>query len=159
VTARRLTTAGLTLAILLGAGPYAAAQIDIGGNVDSMIGLSLTEPDGFATFPASRRARTHELQIDARVTSTLEAAQLSVADAETGGRRGRLPGLGQPLQVTAGRSAFRSLDTSADPLLEAFDEPLANEAVAVRVRQRVLAGARRGPFRKRLLITASSETP
>ena len=149
--------------LLLTAAP-AAAQTDIGGSVPSKLELWLADPQGFASFPAG--PGEHELVIRARATSTSARALVSVVDGDLaeGRRLGHLASgasvLEEPLEARVGSAAFQPLDATIDPLLAEFKRPLANERVAIRLRQRIAAGERpRGTYTKTLLITLSSNAP
>jgi hypothetical protein len=160
----RITSLAAALCCLvIGAAP-AAAQVDIGGSVPSMLQLTIDEPDGFASFPAG--PGEHELAIRTRVTSTANRATLSAVDGDvTSGRRlGHLAGSGsvldQPLEARVGSDPFQPLDVSLDPVLAEFRSPVANERATIRLRQRIEAGERpRGTYAKTLLITLSSTAP
>jgi hypothetical protein len=154
-----LLAAGL---VLLAASP-AAAQTDVGGSVPSMLELRLDDASGFATFPAG--PGEHELKIHARITSTGNRAFVRVADGDvaSGRRLGRMASrssvLDEPLEARVGSDPFQPLDTTIDPILAEFG-PVANEHVAIRLRQRINAGERpRGTYDKTLLITLSSNAP
>ena len=150
------------LFLLLAAAP-AAAQTDVGGTVPSMLELRLDDPSGFASFPAGPGA--HEFVVHARITSTGNRAFVRVADGDvaSGRRLGRMASsasvLDEPLEAHVGSDPFQPLDTTIDPILAEFG-PVANEHVAIRLRQRIGAGERpRGTYTKTLLITLSSNAP
>jgi len=160
----RIATLAAALCWLLVAAAPAAAQIDIGGAVPSVLGLTIDEPDGFTTFPAG--PGEHELAIRTRVTTTTNRATLSVVDGDlTSGRRmGRLSSnrsvLDRPLEARVGSDPFQPLDVSIDPVLAEFRGPVANERTTIRLRQRIEAGERpRGTYTKTLHITLSSTAP
>ena len=144
----------------------AAAQdpgTEVGGTVPSYLALGLSDPEGFATFPAG--AGAYELTVRARVTSTVGRVTLSAVDGESRRRTlGRLAGRGSvldaPLEARVGASPFQPLDAARDPVLAAFRSPVANAVATIRLRQRIGAGERpRGTYAKTLLITLSAEAP
>lgn len=154
-------------ASILGAG-IASGQdggggTNVGGTVPSVLMVSVDQPDGFASFPARAGRREATLAIAVAVTASDSPVQLSVADgdATSGARRGRLIGGGAPLQVSASGASggAQSLDAPVDPLLRRWDVPLANAPVSVTLHQPVGAAAHRGPYRKLVLMTVSSDTP
>ena len=160
----RIAPLSAALCCLLFAAAPAAAQVDIGGSVPSMLQLTIDEPDGFATFPPG--PGEHELAIRTRVTTTTNHATLSVVDGDlTSGRRlGRMASdssvLDRPLEARVGSDPFQPLDVSIDPVLAEFRGPVANERATIRLRQRIEAGERpRGTYDKTLLITLSSTAP
>jgi hypothetical protein len=153
----------LTIAAFLATAAPAVAQTDIGGSVDSLLTLELDEPSGFDTFPSG--AGEHDLLARARVTSTANRAQLSVADGDvaSGGRLGRMASsssvLDLPLEARIGDSPFEPLNAAVDPILASFG-PVSNERVNIRLLQRIGAGERpRGTYTKTLLITLSANAP
>ena len=148
--------------VLLAAAP-AAAQVDVGGSVPSMMSLQLDDPSGFESFPAG--PGEHDLAVRARITSTGRRALVSVADGDvTSGRRlGRMASsaslLDEPLEARVGSDPFQPLNATVDPILAEFG-PVSSERVTIRLRQRIDAGERpRGTYSKTLLITLSSTAP
>jgi hypothetical protein len=147
------------------AGAQAPGGVEVGGEVPSYLELSLTQPSGFATFPAGMSAGTYALSITAAVTSTAPPVYLSVSDGEVaaGPRRGHLVSgssmLPAPLQAAGGAGPFQSLDTPFGPRLAQWGEPVAQAPVTVHLRQRVGRRSGRGPYRKLLYITLSTQTP
>jgi hypothetical protein len=145
----------------------AAAQdpgTEVGGTVPSHLALGLSDPEGFATFPAG--AGAYELTVRARVTSTDGRVTLSAVDGDVaaGGRLGRLAGRGSvldaPLEARVGAGPFQPLDAAPAPVLAAFRAPVANAVATIRLRQRIGAGERpRGTYAKTLLITLSADAP
>ena len=161
--ARLVAAAALALGLALAA-PAAAQDQDIGGDVPSLIGLDLSLPEGFDSFPAG--PGEHELAIRARVTSTDAVATLSVADGDAASGRslGHLTSgastLDAPIEARIGSTAFLPLDAAVEEPLAVLRRPVANETLTIRLRQRVQAGERpRGTYSKTLLVTLSSETP
>jgi hypothetical protein len=160
-----ITAAAIAVAVAASAGSSAEGQepgTEVGGTVPSTLELSIDAVGAFSPFAAGPTSR--QLLVRARVTSTDEAATLSIADgdAAAGPRLGRLSAaLSQPLEVRLGATGpFTPLDEAADIELTAFTGPVANAAAALRIRQRVLAGERPKPsYPKTLLITLSSDAP
>ena len=153
----------LAVGLLLLAAAPAAAQIDVGGSVPSMMSLQLDDPSGFESFPAG--PGEHDLAVRARITSTGRRALVSVADGDvTSGRRlGRMASsasvLDEPLEARVGSDPFQPLNAAIDPILAEFG-PVSNKRVTIRLRQRIDAGERpRGTYSKTLLITLSSTAP
>jgi hypothetical protein len=155
-------------ALALAAGPASAQTppIDdgttVGGEVPSYLGLSLTQPSGFASF---KKSGSYLLSFTATLTSTEEVTQLSLADGDaiSGAGRGHLSGGGKrlpdPLEARAGSAAFQPLDAAIDPLLQRWSGgPVTNKAAKVTLRQKVRANAS-GPYHKLLFVTASTEMP
>ena len=139
-----------------------APGTEVGGTVPSTLELSIDSVGAFAPFAAGPSSR--QLLVRARVTSTDKAATLSIADGDvaSGPRVGRLSAaLSRPLEIRLGATGpFKPLDEISDVALAAFNEPVANAAATLRVRQRVLAGERPKPtYPKTLLITLSSDAP
>ena len=154
--------AAVVLALALPGAAGARDGVQIGGTVDSVLGLAvLDDPSGLGTFP---KAGTQSLAFHAEITSTTDETLLSVADgdADAAPRHGHLAGAGGvlplPLEVAAGDAAFQPLDGAVDPLLERWTTPLAAQPVTVTVRQRTTAPAT-GSYRKTILITVSATTP
>lgn len=164
---RRPIAIAAGIAILAAASSGSSAQgqapgTEVGGTVPSTLELSIDSVGAFAPLTAGPSSR--QLLVRARVTSTDKAATLSIADGDAafGPRVGRLSAaLSQPLEIRLGASGpFKALDEIADSALLGFDEPVANAAATIRVRQRVLAGERPQPtYSKTLLITLSSDAP
>jgi hypothetical protein len=163
--AAAIAATGIALVVAAAAGPSAYGQdpgTEVGGTVPSTLELSIDSVGSFAPFAAGPTSR--QLVVRARVTSTDKAATLSIADGDvaSGPRLGRLSAsLSAPLEVRVGASGpFTPLNTAPDLDLLAFNEPVANAAATLRVRQRVLAGERPKPtYPKTLLITLSSDAP
>lgn len=150
----------LTLALPGAAG--ARDGVQIGGTVDSVLGLTvLDDPAGLGTFP---KAGTQSVAFHTKITSTTDETLLSVADgdANVAPRHGHLASdagvLPLPLEVAAGDAAFQPLDGAVDPLLQRWTAPLSAQPVTVTVRQRTTAPAA-GSYRKTILITVSATTP
>jgi hypothetical protein len=69
--------------------------------------------------------------------------------------------IGIALRAAAGRGRFRSLDSSLDPVLERWDEPVSLEGTTIRLRQTV-RGAHPPPiggYHKLLLVTLTAAGP
>jgi len=80
---------GLGAAVLAFAGGATAAyaqSVNIGGQVDDEIQLSISQPTGFATFPKVAGDHVYTMTIDALVTTTTDnqPVSLSVADGGNG---------------------------------------------------------------------------
>jgi hypothetical protein len=153
----------LAVCILLLAAAPAAAQIDVGGTVPSMLSLELEDPAGFASFPAG--PGEHDLTVRARITSTGNRAFVRLADGDvaSGRRLGRMASsasvLDEPLEARVGSDPFQPLNTAIDPILAKFG-PVSRERVTIRLRQRIGSGERpRGTYTKTLLVTLSSNAP
>jgi hypothetical protein len=163
---RRAVIAATALAIVVvgAVGSSAEGQApgtEVGGTVPSTLELTIDQAGVFAPFAAGPSSR--QLLVRTRVTSTDKTASLSIADGDVtaGPRVGRLSAaMSQPLEIRVGAGGFKPLDEISDATLVAFDEPVANAASTLRVRQRVLAGERPKPtYTKTLLITLSSDAP
>jgi hypothetical protein len=159
---RRAALVVVAAALVLPGAAGARDGVQIGGTVDSVLGLTvLDDPAGLGTFP---KAGTAGVAFHAEVTSTTDETTLSVADgdATAAPRHGHLVSaagvLPLALEVAAGDAAFQPLDTPVDPLLRRWTAPLAAQAVTVTVRQRTTAPAR-GSYRKTVLITVAATTP
>jgi len=142
--------------------PPISGGTDIGGFVPSYLELIITQPKtGFTTFP---KAKTYATSFDVSVTTSDDAALLSLADGEvaTGSKMGRLASgrklLPLPLEARVGKSAFAPLNQPVDPVLMKWSEELAREKATVNLRQRV-KGKASGSYRKVLLATLSTDTP
>jgi hypothetical protein len=134
----------LVLAALALAAVPAAAQAqdtDVGGNVPSMLELTLNDVS-LGRLPANG-----DVTARVRVTSTTNRTALSAVDED----RGR-----SPIEARVGSSAFQPLDLSIDPLLAVFRRPVANERATIRLRRR--SGAR-VPSTTTVLITVSPDGP
>ena len=159
---RLAALAGAVAGLLLVTASPAAAQTDVGGQVDSLLMLSLDDASGFETFDGPG---AYDLLVRARITSTGNRALLSVADGDiaSGNRLGRMAGsaslLDNPLEARVGTSPFEPLNAAVDPILAEFGT-VANERVNIRLQQRIDAGERpRGTYTKTLLITLSATAP
>jgi hypothetical protein len=140
----------------------ASAQVPVGGNVPNGIELILTPPTKqFATFS---RARTYEMSFETQVVGTVAPLRLSVADGDdvSASARGRISvgsrRLPEPLEATVGRSAFQPLDSAVDPLLARWSDVVARAPATVKLRQKVTSRTR-GNYRKRILVTLSTDAP
>ena len=166
---RRTARAVLAAAALsvLSAAPAAHADgVQLGGDVGSVLGLTVTDdPSGLGTFPA---AGASTAKLTAEVTSTGDEALLTIADgdATAGPKLGHLvagTGAGAkvlplPLEAAAGNAAFQSLAAPVDPLLQRWTAPISAEAVTITLRQRVTAPAT-GAYSKTVLITVATTAP
>lgn len=155
----------LAVALVLASAATAVAQepgTNVGGDVPSLLGIGVTQPDGLTSFPAGARSATASLE--ATVTATDPGASISVVDGDTaaGTRLGRLTSagavLGDPLRAGVS-GVFAPLDDELAPVLIAFPDPVANRKVTVELRQRLDGTARRGPYRKTVLVTLATEAP
>ncbi len=171
IAATRLGTLALLVAALavLGGAPTALAEpgTPVGGTVESTLALSLGEPSLFASVRAGHRRSVYDATIPVEVTATDAPVKLSLADGEaiSGARRGHLvrgdSSVAIALQAAAGRGRFHSLDTSVDPVLEQWGEPVSAEEATIRLRQ-VVHGAHQPPIRgyhKLLLVTVTVAGP
>ena len=69
--------------------------------------------------------------------------------------------MGIALRAAAGRGPFQSLDSSLDPVLEQWEEPVSLEGATIRLRQTV-RGAHPPPiggYHKLLLVTVTAAGP
>jgi hypothetical protein len=146
---------------------HAEEGTNIGGMVESTLGLSLSEPSPFARARAGHRQSVYDATIAVEVTATDTPVRLSLADGEAfaGRRRGRLVGgsstLAIPLLAAAGNGPYRSLDATVDPVLEEWGEPVSLGAATIRLRQAV-RGAHQSPiggYHKLLLVTVTAAGP
>jgi hypothetical protein len=171
IVATRLKPLALLVAALavLGSAPAALAEAGtpVGGTVESTLALSLGQPSPFARVSAGHRQSMYDATIPVEVTATDAPVRLSLADGEaiSGARRGRLvrghSSLAIALQAAAGRSRFRSLDASVDPVIEQWGEPVSLERATIRLRQTV-RGAHQSPigdYHKLLLVTVTAAGP
>jgi hypothetical protein len=151
------------------AAPAASAQTapvdgntNIGGSVPSFLELIISQPK--ASFASFTSAKTYSTSFDVAVTTTDDAAQLSLADGEvnSGSKMGRLAAgsklLPLPLEARVGKSAFAPLNTPVDSQLTKWTEAQARGKATVNLRQQVKAKAK-GSYRKVLLVTLSTDTP
>ena len=134
----------------------------IGGLVSSFLEVSITQPTtAFTTFT---KAKTYSASFDASVTTTDDAAMISIADGEvaSGSKLGHLTSgskkLPLALEARVGKAAFQPLDSSVDPLLAKITGPATRAKSTISLRQKVTSKAS-GSYRKIVLITASTETP
>ncbi|MBE2316178.1 hypothetical protein DVA67_009340 [Solirubrobacter sp. CPCC 204708] len=151
------------------AAPLASAQTPpvsggttIGATVPSMLELIITQPK--ATLAAFPKAKTYSTSFDVAVTTTDNAAQLSLTDGEVnrGSKMGRLASgkklLPLPLEARVGKSAFAALNTPVESQLTKWNQAVARSKATVNLRQKVKAKAS-GNYRKVLLVTLSTDTP
>jgi hypothetical protein len=151
------------------AAPVAMAQTDpisggttIGATVPSMLELIITQPKSNLT--KFTKAKTYSTSFDVAVTTTDNAAQLSLADGEVtkGSKKGRLASgkklLPLPLEARVGKSAFAALSAPVESELTSWNDAVARAKATVNLRQKVKAKAS-GNYRKVLLVTLSTETP
>jgi hypothetical protein len=136
---RRLALAALALAAMPAVAQ--AQDTDVGGNVPSMLELTLNDVS-LGRLPANG-----DLVARVRVTSTTNRTALSAVDEDLGR---------SPLEARIGSSVFQPLDLSIDPLLAVFRRPVANERATIRLRRR--PGAR-VPSSTTVLITVSPDGP
>lgn len=148
--------------------PAAAAQdggAAVAGEVPSFLQLSLTQPDGFASFPARNGVHDYQLTISAQVTATDSPILMTIGDGDSasGASHGHLVSgsfvLPAPLQVTVGSAAFRRLDAPVDPLLAQWRLPITQAPAPIRLRQQVAGGDHRSGYHKLLLLTVSTQSP
>jgi hypothetical protein len=151
------------------AAPLASAQTppvnggtQIGGSVPSFLELIISQPK--ASFASFTSAKTYSTAFDVAVTTTDDAAQLSLADGEvnSGSKLGRLAAgsklLPLPLEARVGKSAFAPLNTPADAQLTKWSEAVTRSKATVNLRQQVKTKVK-GSYRKVLLVTLSTDTP
>jgi hypothetical protein len=136
---RRLALAALALAAMPAVAQ--AQDTDVGGNVPSMLELTLSDVS-LGRLPADG-----DVTARVRVTSTTNRTALSAVDEDIGH---------SPIEARVGSSAFQPLDLSIDPLLAVFRRPVANKRATIRLRRR--PGAR-VPSRTTVLITVSPDGP
>ena len=134
----------------------------IGATVPSMLELIITQPkSGLTTFT---KAKTYSSSFDVAVTTTDNAAQLSLADGEvaSGSKRGRLAAgkklLPLPLEARVGKSSFAALNAPVEPMLTSWSQPVARAKATVNLRQKVKARAT-SSYRKVFFVTLSTDTP
>jgi hypothetical protein len=146
---------------------HAEGGTNIGGTVESTLGLSLGELSAFTRSAASPRGHVFTALIPIEVTATEGPTWLSIADGEAfaGRRRGRLvrgtSTLAIPLLAAADNGPYRSLDATVDPMLEQWGEPVSLEGATIRLRQTV-RGTHQPPiggYHKLLLVTVSAAGP
>jgi sugar phosphate isomerase/epimerase len=157
--------------VLLAAKSTGDALATVGGNVPSMLALSLpTQPGSFGTFQPTV-ARSYETAVSASVTSTAGDGLLSVTDPST-----TFPGhlvngtfaLPSPLNVRALNAA--NATTAFAPLAEAtgtptslltYTGPVNGDPVTIGFRQAIGAGdvLRSGNYAKTLTFTLSTTAP
>jgi sugar phosphate isomerase/epimerase len=160
-----------TESILLNGQSTGNATVGVGGNVDTVLSLTLGQPGSFGTFvPAV--ARTYDTATSASVISTAGNATLSVSDpsaAATGKLVNGTFALSQPLQVNAtnaanATSAFAPLSTTAGTPtnLLTYNGPTAGaDNVTIGFRQAIVANEvlRSGNYSKTLTFTLSTTQP
>ena len=157
--------------VLLAAKSTRDALATVGGNVPSMLALSLpTQGGSFGTF-APTVARNYETQLAATVTSTTGDGDLSVSDPSTVAPGHLVNGtfsLPSALNVRALNSAnpttaFAPLaETSGTPLnLLTYTGPVNTDAVTIGFRQAIGATdvLRSGSYSKTLTFTVSTTMP
>jgi hypothetical protein len=165
----RTFIAATAVGALAVAAPVATAQTppvsggtNIGGSVPSFLELIISQPK--ATFATFSSAKTYSTSFDVAVTTTDNAAQLSLADGDvaSGSKMGRLAAgsklLPLPLEARVGKGAFAPLNTSVESQLTKWSEAQARGKATVNLRQKVKAKAK-GSYRKVLLVTLSTDTP
>jgi hypothetical protein len=166
----RTILAGLAVAAIGAATSTAAADTppvsggtEVGGTVNSMIELVLTQP-ATATFTTFSKPKTYTTSFNAFATMTDAPTQLTLADGDvaSGSKLGHLASgskaLPLPLEAAAGKLAFQPLDTTVDPQLAKWTDVGTRQPAIVKLRQKVSRKAA-GTYRKVLLVTLSSETP
>jgi len=161
-----------TESILLNGQSTGEANFPIGGNVPTLLSLTLSPTGTFGTFqPAT--AATYNQTVGATIVSTAGNAALTVADTNAGAP-GRLVNgtfaLSQPLQVNASEapantsSAFTPLSATAGAptTLLTFNGPTAGTVNAtIGLRQTIAANEvlRAGTYSKTLTFTLSTTQP
>ncbi|MDA0136353.1 family 16 glycoside hydrolase [Solirubrobacter deserti] len=134
---------------------------DIVGSVAPALAVTLGAPSPLGEFlPGVQREYTASLL--AKVTSTAEAATLTVADTNTANTGKLVNGthvLAQPLHVRSGTAAFAPL--TAPVTLRALDAPVSGEDVPVEFQQAIgeRDPLRTGRYSKTLTFTLSTTTP
>lgn len=164
---RRLIMVGVVLAgaaALVGL-PVAGAQTAVGGDVPSFLQVSVTQPNGFGSFPKRAGTHTYTLSVPAQITATVPPLTMTIVDGtdSSGARHGHLVSgstvLTAPIQVATGASSWASLDGPTDPLLAQWPQAITRAPVTIRLRQQVPASALRSGYHKLLLLTVSEQTP
>jgi len=134
-------------------------------NVPSFLALSVTQPNGFGSFPKRTGVHTYTLNIAAQVTATDSPLTMSIGDGDdTGGaRHGHLVSgssvLAAPLQVATGGSTWQGLDAATDPQLVRWSRAVTQAPATIRLRQQVGPSGPRSGYHKLLLLTVSANTP
>jgi hypothetical protein len=145
------------------AAPPVDGNTNIGGSVSSELQLVLNQPvtGSLAKFS---KAKKYSLTLSARAIATDPGTTLSVVDgdATSGSKLGHMASgskvLPLPLEASVGSAAFKPLDTSVDPLLEAWNTDPPNNPVTINLRQQVKKKAS-GTYHKVILVTLSAATP
>jgi hypothetical protein len=160
---RRVIIAGVMLAVAVLV-PIASAQTT-GGDPPTFLQLTLVQPNGFGSFPVHPNPRTYLLDVSAQVTATNSPIVMTIGDgsAASGPSHGHLVSgstvLPSPLQVSIGKTGFKSMDGSSDPVLQEWQEPIAHAPTAIHLRQQIVATDHHTGFHKLLLVTVSTESP
>ena len=164
---RRLILVGVVLAVaiaLVGL-PIAGAQTAVGGDVPSFLQVSVTQPNGFGSFPKRAGTHTYSLSIPAQITATEAPLTMSISDGTdpSGARHGHLVSgstvLTAPIQVATSASSWASLDASTAPPLAQWTQAITRAPATIRLRQQVPASVPRSGYHKLLLLTVSAQTP
>jgi hypothetical protein len=165
VTGRRRALALLvpTACVAAIAAVPAGAALQLGGSVPQLIAVAIGAPTSFKHVPGGD---VYELEVPVRVTSTVRAARLSVADGENfqGRARGRLRDgsrvASAPLTVATGNQPPQALSAPTDPVLETWTRAVTLAPAPVAIRQALPGGmSTAANFHKMVLITISSDTP
>jgi hypothetical protein len=161
---RRLILLGVVL-VLAAAPVVAGAQQSVGGDVPSVVQVSIIQPNGFGSFPKGAAARTYSLNVAAQVTATDFPLTMTIGDGDdtSGARHGHLVSgassvMPAALQVGVG-STWLGLDAPADTALAHWPQPIAHAAATIRLRQQVGGAGPRSGWHKLLLLTVSAQSP
>jgi hypothetical protein len=169
MTTARRSLLGLALAVTAAAAAAGTAGgapggVEVGGTVPSEIAIALGPPGAFTTDAKHRGA--FQGTIEALITSTVDTASLSIADADdpTGPAHGHLrDGAGlvpAPLEVGLAGHALQSLAAPADPNLRTWAAAIAHEQASIVVRQQLQRGSIDAPaLHKVVLVTVSTKDP
>ncbi len=160
----------MTVAALAVAAPAGAQSISIGGQVNDLIQLGVTQPGaGLGTFPRQQGDHSYTLSFNAQVTTTDPNTSLSVADGGTGpvSTRGHLVSvsgksvLPLPLQVSGPTGDLQSLDQPIAPVLQSWPDTVSSAVVPVELSQEVdgTQGVTSGPYTGVVLVTLSTQAP
>jgi hypothetical protein len=137
--------------------------VQVGGTVASEIALALPAPSAFAKLAAHGQ---YQLTIAARVTSTVDATRVSIADgdAPTGAAHGHLRNgagvVAAPLAVGIAGQGLTSLAAPIDPELKSWSGTLAQAPASIVVRQQLQRGSIAArALHKIVLVTISTNAP
>lgn len=164
----RLTPLAL-LALALAGGMVADAQGGpvVGGEVPSVLSLSLGQPSGFVrTRAGGGEEALYTARLQVAVTATEVPVSLSLADGEAiaGACDGHLVDSGRilspALQAAVGHGSYSSLDAGVAPVLRQWRRPLADRPASIRLRQAFSGGAGElARYHKTLLVTVTVAGP